>query len=197
VISAKTPFTFVRTRLIKIPAIECWYLRIRPEDTALYNDIIMGFGGQVFKDPRAPWNDPHMEKERRENKDNWFAMQYFAPNLTKKWVQTLGDFLKDGVTVLLNRKGGMVPLDDHLEILDTKEQDDFRPWPDLPDEETITIKQWAGGKHYYLSSSQGRNFRKVKYDSYYAAKEAARKYVKRDDQIVWEPPDFRYRYEGD
>jgi hypothetical protein len=66
---------------------------------------------------------------------------------------------------------------------------------DFPEtDEIITISRWGDGKHFYLSSSTGRDFKK-KYNTYKQAEERALKFVDKDN--IREDNKFTYTKIGD
>lgn len=145
----------------KCPNLTGWYLELHPYDFETFMDVHIGvccsyyhkFGQDPHYDPTGPYN---------------------VRRLIEAWLKSIQERLKEG-PVLINSVGGWLPFEVAI-ILGTKQSEKLE-WPDVFDDEIITIKKWPGGKHYYLCSSRDRIFSNPKWSSYLWARESALKYV--------------------
>ena len=148
----------------KCPDLRGWYLELKPGDFVTLMDVHVGvchlywskFGLNPHIDPSGPYN-PLV--------------------LAAKWMQSVERFLLSGETVLINSLGGMLP--GKAKVLDTVELDKLE-WPDLFDDEVITISRWPEGKHYYMSSNRDRIFCPSSHNTYEVARSVALRYVTAD-----------------
>jgi len=148
------------------PDLQGWYLILEPDDL----DALMALHKGVASLYYCKYGmDPHLKPDSDEG---------FLKNpirLAALWLGTVEKFLSAGTTLAVNSSGGMIPLDS-VKVLATVEQEKM-VWPDLYDDEKITISRWPEGKHYYLSSNKNRVFVPPSYNSYTDAYAAARKYT--------------------
>ena len=100
-----------------------------------------------------------------------------ATRLAAAWLQSVESALQEG-EVLVNPAGGFVAKRDLIVLAEIKSRD--LTWPEVFDDEIITISKWPKGKHYYLCSNRGRVFVPAKFATYRAARLAALRYVPAD-----------------
>ena len=147
----------------KCPNLTGWYLELQPHDFGTFMDVHIGvcaalyhkFGQDSHYDPQGPYN---------------------VRRLIEGWLKAITESLKRG-PVLINIVGGWLPFEDAI-ILGTKCSEEL-DWPDVFDDEIITISKWPGRRYYYLCSSRARIF-PTKYSRYTTARSVAMKFVPSD-----------------
>ncbi len=146
----------------RIPTLEGWYLEVKRGDFATMIDLQLAITTAYFLRFKL---DPHIDPQGPLN----------PVRLADRWVKSLHDLLTKDKVILVNSCGGFLPLT-NIKILSWIETDKLR-WPDIYEDEIITISRWPRGKHYYLSSNHNRIFVPSKFSTYTGAKELATVYV--------------------
>jgi len=101
--------------------------------------------------------------------------------LTAKWLEMMWQHMFDKTTVLVNACGGYMLLDNAVKILATVESDTLT-FPEIFDDEVITISRWPNAPHWYLSSNKNRIFDPPKCNTIDMARIIAKRYV--DDSAI-------------
>ncbi len=147
------------------PELSGWYLVVESDDHSLLEQVHKGVASMYYHKYGL---DPHYVKAGRTH-------QLYNPlRLAAQWLATVVSQLATGHTVIVNSRGGWLPLD-NMKVLDEITSSDM-VWPDNADDEVITISKWPEGRHYYLTSRKGRIISPSKHTTYPAALEAAKKY---------------------
>jgi hypothetical protein len=156
-------YHFARCQLhSKCPDLQGWCLILKPDDfdtlLELHKGVVSLYFHKFGLDPHITGSSP-----------------YNPIKLAQGWFQSAEKLLLIGTTLAVNSSGGMFPLEG-VKVLSTLEKETMT-WPDLYDDEVITISCWSGGRHYYLSSNKDRIFAPSKYVEYQAARQAAERYT--------------------
>ncbi len=148
-----------------LPDLQGWYLIVKPGDMGTLMELHEGVARRFFCMFAL---DPHLPQEK--------CPGFYSPVvLAAGWLVTIEKYLLEGVIVAVNSRGGMLPLAE-VKVLSTIESEEMR-WPNIIEDERITISRWPEGRHFYLSSNRSRIFVPSKYNEYAAAFRAAKKYT--------------------
>lgn len=146
----------------KCPDLQGWYLILEPDTVETLEKLHRGVAHFYY----AKYGmNPHIDVLGKD----WFKHPI---RLAALWLQTIEKFLAAGTTLAVNSSGGMLPLDD-VKVLATTESERMA-WPDLHEDEIVTISLWPEGKHFYLSSNKNRVFVPPQYVRYEDALHAAK-----------------------
>ena len=148
------------------PMTSGWYLIVEPDDHRLLVELHKGVASMYYSKYGL---DPHYAKTN-------LAQMYNPIRLAGRWLATVASQLARGQTIIVNSRGGWLPLDSVLvldEITATK-----MVWPDNGDDDVITISRWLEGRHYYLTSRKGQIISPSKCNTYSAALRVAEGYSK-------------------
>jgi hypothetical protein len=155
------------------PDLQGWYLILKPGDVGTLMELHRAIAHLYFNKFAL---DPHLPKEK--------CPGFYSPVvLAGKWLETVEKYLLRWDTVVVNSRGGLLTLAD-VKVLSTIESETMS-WPDIFENERITIARWPKGRHFYLSSNENRIFSPSKYTKYGDALRAAKKYT---DNIRVEGP---------
>ncbi len=156
-------YQFARYQLS--PDLQGWYLVLKPNDIDTLMELHKGVAHLYFSkfalDP-----PPAVAK---------LPGLYRPIEMAASWLQTVSKQLLDGVSLVVNSKGGWLPLAD-VKVLSTIESETMS-WPNIYEDEVITISRWPKGLHFYLSSNKDRIFSPGKYHKYEDALRVAKKYT--------------------
>jgi hypothetical protein len=149
----------------KCPDVQGWYLILEPDDLDTLMKLHKGVISLYY---HTFGMDPHIDKSD-------LAWYYNPIRLGASWLGSMEKFLAAGTTLAVNYRGGMVSFDG-LKVLNVIESK-LLHWPDIQNDEVITISRWPHGHHYYLASDVGQVFVPDKYVRYEDARRAAEKYT--------------------
>lgn len=149
----------------KCPDLQGWYLILEPNDIDTLMNLHKGVSCLYFHKFGV---DPHITESE-------IAGLYNPILLTAKWLLTVEKYHLAGTTIFVNSSGGILP-PECAKVLGTVESQTMS-WPNIYEDEVITICRWPEGRHYYLSSNKDRVFVPSKYIEYKAALHAAKKYT--------------------
>lgn len=175
----KTVFRFCLVNLdTRMPLLKEWRLKLTPDDAdaadALHKCLAESWFLQSLKDPH------NVAEIKRYGSEAAINLRKAPVERASRWLNiTLGARLQR-VTILVNSVGGYCFLDNTVRILDTVESTELADWPapdDLDNTEIITISQYPGRQHWYLSSSRERVFIPAQHQTLAAAQAQAAKFV--------------------
>lgn len=160
----------------RCPDTQGWYLVLEPHDLATFMDLHEGVAKFYFNKFGM---DPHLKP------DSELGVLKNPVRLAALWLTRVVKYREEGTTLVVNSRGGMLPLDSVevvTEVLSEKmcwprESGRQGPW----DYEKITIARWPQASHYYLSSNKGRIFVPPKYVHYEDARQVAEMYTDKID----------------
>lgn len=122
-------------------------------------------------------SDPHFFKDGDANKPNSIYGQIVSPvHLGAGWMTTAFKLMSENGQVLVNSAGGMIPYGQVVSEI----KSETLTWPVAFPDEKITITRWPQGDHFYLTSSEGRIFDPIKYNTFDEALKAAKRIVPED-----------------
>ena len=147
----------------RFPDTQGWYLELRPGDLATLMEVHIG----IARFYCAKFGPLTPEKLGCNPLD-----------LTARWVSIVQQQLMADITLVIGSSGGWLPKSDVVVV--AERESDKLVWPTVIEGETITLKRWPGGIHWYLCSSVDRIFAPNKHRTYEAAYEAARVFVSED-----------------
>ena len=149
----------------RFPETQGWYLVLKPDDHDTLTLLHKGVARLYFSKFDM---DPHLSKSQLPG-------MCHPLQLASKWLTTVAEQLFRGHTLVVNSKGGWLPLES-VEVLSTTTSEAMR-WPTVYKKEAITISRWPEGRHYYLSSNKDRIFMPTKYTQYSDALTEAKIYT--------------------
>ena len=144
----------------KCPDLFGWYLELRPNDFATFTHLHLGIARFYL-----------LKYGLNSHKFDMPTPAY----LVNLWVTQIRKLLSAGTTLLINSAGGLVPKADITIV--AEHLSDRMIWPDIYDDEIITLSKWPDRKHWYLCSNKNRIIVPDKYSTYEAAYEAALTFV--------------------
>lgn len=147
------------------PDMQGWYLVLKPGDVGTLMELHRAIARKYFCKFAM---DPHLTMEK--------CPGFYGPvALAGKWLETVEKYLLQWDTIVVNSGGGLLTLAD-VKVLSTVESETMS-WPDIYEDEVVTISRWSEGLHFYLSSNKDRIFSPGKYNTYEDALKAAKKYT--------------------
>ena len=151
----------------RCPDTQGWYLVLVPDDLDTLMKLHRGISSFYFHKFGL---DPHLKP------DSELGVLKNPIRLAAMWLTTAEKFLSNGITLIVNSCGGMLPLNS-VEVI-TEVESEKMYWPrESGGHEKITIARWPQASHYYLSSNMGRIFVPPKYAHYEAARRTAEMYT--------------------
>lgn len=114
---------------------------------------------------RAYQSNPHM-------REGFEQISMHPIRLGAGWLSTATSFLIRGEPAIVQSKGGMCTLDG-VRIIQTVQQEKLTFPAGESANEVITLSEWVRGGHWYITSSTGRVFDPVKYDTLDQARDRA------------------------
>lgn len=150
----------------RCPDTRGWYLVLKPDDLETLMKLHKGVASFYFCKFGM---DPHLKPDSVE------GVLKNPVRLAALWLGTVEKFLSVRTTLIVNSRGGMLPLNS-VEII-TEVKSEKMHWPcERGGSEKITISRWPQTNHYYLSSNMGRIFVPPKYAHYEDARTVAEMY---------------------
>jgi hypothetical protein len=157
-----------------------WYLVIPTNDTDLMMRFHKSLCSGLFMRMQK---DPHKDVD--------------AVGLGAAWLGTFNkQMLNVAKELYVNRNGGMCCAP--VEIIDEVERDSiyFPPEMEQYQKNTVEVKKWYGGTHYYLCSPTKLVFSQEKYDTLDEALAEARLHAP-DENVKVIDANFQYMKDGD
>jgi hypothetical protein len=155
---------FVRCQTHASCDLQGWYLVLKPGDVDTLAELHQGIAAFYYQQFGL---DPHKEVLGVLQNPIWLA---------DMWLRTIEKQLFNGVRMLINSHGGILPHCD-VKVWATATRAKMI-WPgEFDPEEFITISRWPKGFHFYLSSNKERIFTPPKYGTLEKALEAAEFYT--------------------
>lgn len=157
-------YRFVRCQTHpKCPDLQGWYLVLKPDDLLTFMDLHHGVAQYYWY---KFGKNPHLKD----------APTIYNPlTLANLWLKGVEKYRVDGITIGVNSRGGILPLDS-VRVLATVEKDKMA-WPTLHKGEAITITRWPEMSHWYLTSDKDRIFVPIKYTRLEDARRVAQLYT--------------------
>lgn len=152
----------------RCPDTQGWYLVLEPHDLATFMELHLGIANFYFCEFGSGGHPPKDDQPD-------LGVPRNPIRLAELWLTTVEKYRTAGTTLVINSRGGMLPLDS-VEVV-TEVESEKMCWPREGGREKITIARWPQMSHYYLSSNMGRIFVPPKYARYEDARLVAEMYT--------------------